>query len=75
MAYFGYLAGYRLVDEAMRDDDLHNMVREYMDREAEPTLRQVSSIDIEDYQDSLIERVSSTATRDTVTPQPGHLPR
>ncbi|MFJ2967550.1 mannitol dehydrogenase family protein [Streptomyces collinus] len=65
LAYFGFLAGYQYVHEAMADDELRNMVRAYMDREGSPTLPDLPGIDLDQYKDTLIERFSNPEIRDT----------
>ncbi|GIG23683.1 mannitol 2-dehydrogenase [Cellulomonas chitinilytica] len=66
LAYFGYLAGYRLVHEACQDPLFATFLRAYMDREATPTLEPVPGIDLDDYKRQLIERFSNGQVRDTV---------
>jgi mannitol 2-dehydrogenase len=66
LGYFGYLAGYRFVHEACQDPLLARFTRSYMDREATPTLPPVPGIDLDQYKQTLIERFSSAAVRDTV---------
>jgi mannitol 2-dehydrogenase len=65
LAFFGYLAGYRLVDEAMKDADLRRFVSAYM-AEAVPTLPPVPGIDLAAYRQTLLERFSNPAIRDTL---------
>jgi mannitol 2-dehydrogenase len=66
LAYFGYLAGYRLVHEACQDPLFATFLRAYMDREATPTLEPVPGIDLDDYKRQLVERFSNGQVRDTV---------
>ncbi len=66
LAYFGYLAGHRLVHEAARDQPLARFVRAYMDREGTPTLKPVPGVDLDEYKDTLIERFSNPHVRDQV---------
>lgn len=66
LAYLGYLAGYRYAHEAASDPVLARFVREYMDREATPTLRPVPGVDLELYKGQLIERFSNPEIRDTL---------
>jgi len=66
LAYFAYLCGYRLVHEAVQDELLRRFLRGYMREEVAPTLRPVPGVDLEHYQDQLIERFSNAAVRDTV---------
>jgi mannitol 2-dehydrogenase len=66
MAYFGYLAGYRLVHEAAQDGLFRHFLRGYMDAEATPTLPPVPGVDLDDYKSTLIERFSNPQIRDTL---------
>jgi len=66
MAYFGYLAGYRLVHEAVQDELFRRFLRGYMDAEATPTLPPVPGVDLDDYKSTLIERFSNPQIRDTI---------
>src|SRR3954452_10071185 len=66
LAYLGYLAGYRLVHEAAQDPLFQRFLVGYMEEEATPTLRPVPGIDLREYRESLIERFSNPAIRDTL---------
>lgn len=66
LAYFGYLAGYRLVHEAAQDELFRRFLRGYMDAEATPTLAAVPGVDLEDYKGTLIERFSNPQIGDTI---------
>jgi mannitol 2-dehydrogenase len=66
LAYFGYLAGYRLVHEVAQDPIFADFLLAYMQREATPTLEPVPGVDLGDYQRTLIERFSNAQVRDTV---------
>jgi mannitol 2-dehydrogenase len=66
LAYFGYLAGYRLVHEAAQDPLFQRFLLGYMEEEATPTLRPVPGIDLGEYRANLIERFSNPAIRDTL---------
>jgi mannitol 2-dehydrogenase len=66
MAYFAYLAGYRLVHEAAQDELFRRFLRGYMDAEATPTLPPVPGVDLDDYKRTLIERFSNPQIRDTI---------
>jgi mannitol 2-dehydrogenase len=65
LAYFGYLAGYRLVHEASQDPAFANFLRGYF-AEALPTLEPVPGIDLDAYKHQLVERFSNGAVRDTI---------
>jgi mannitol 2-dehydrogenase len=66
IAYFGYLAGYRLVHDAAQDPLFQDLLQRYMDEEATPTLSPVPGVDLDDYKKTLIERFSNPGVRDTV---------
>jgi mannitol 2-dehydrogenase len=66
MAYFGYLAGYRLVHEAARDPLFQAFLLGYMDQEASPTLAPVPGVDLQGYKYTLLERFSNPQVRDTL---------
>ena len=66
MAYFGYLAGYRLVHEAAQDPLFQAFLLGYMDKEATPTLAPVPGVDLDGYKYTLIERFSNPQIRDTI---------
>jgi mannitol 2-dehydrogenase len=66
VAYFGYLAGYRLVHDACQDPLFASFLLAYMDEEATPTLEPVPGIDLNDYKRSLIGRFSNPQVRDTI---------
>ncbi|HEX8768004.1 MAG TPA: mannitol dehydrogenase family protein, partial [Jatrophihabitans sp.] len=65
LAYFGYLAGYRLVHEASRDPAFAGYLLRYL-AEAVPTLEPVPGIDLEGYQQQLIVRFSNANVSDTL---------
>jgi len=66
MAYFGYLAGYRLVHEAAQDPSFQAFLLGYMNKEATPTLEPVPGVDLDGYKHTLIERFSNPQVRDTI---------
>jgi mannitol 2-dehydrogenase len=66
MAYFGYLAGYRLVHEAAQDPLFQAFLLGYMNKEAIPTLAPVPGVDLDGYKYTLIERFSNPQVRDTI---------
>ncbi|CAM3729918.1 mannitol dehydrogenase family protein [Occultella aeris] len=66
VAYFGYLAGYRLVHDACQDPLFSAFLLAYMDLEATPTLRPVPGVDLTAYKQTLIERFSNPNVRDTL---------
>lgn len=66
MAYLGCLAGLRYAHEACQDEELAAFLRRYMADEAAPTVPEVPGIDLAAYQDTLIDRFSSPAVKDTL---------
>jgi mannitol 2-dehydrogenase len=66
LAYFGYLAGYRLVHEAAQDPIFRQFLLGYMEEEATPTLRPVPGVDLGEYRVNVVERCSNPAIRDTL---------
>jgi mannitol 2-dehydrogenase len=66
VAYFGYLAGYRLVHDACQDPLFATFLLAYMDSEATPTLQPVPGIDLGEYKHELITRFSNPQVRDTI---------
>jgi mannitol 2-dehydrogenase len=66
IAYFGWLAGYRLVYDVAQDPLFARFLLAYMDREATPTLGDVPGIDLAAYKHQLIERFANPGVRDTV---------
>lgn len=66
LAYFGYLLGHRFAHDAALDPRMARFVRDYMDREATPTLPPVPGIDLDAYKDELLERFANPAIADTI---------
>ncbi|MDR1118877.1 MAG: mannitol dehydrogenase family protein [Bifidobacteriaceae bacterium] len=66
LCYFGHLATYRAVHDAVRDPDIARFLRRYMDQEATPTLEPVPGVDLEAYKGQLIERFGNANVADTV---------
>lgn len=61
MAYLGFLAGYDYVHQVMKDELLQQLVRRYMDQQAQPTLSIPEGFDIEQYKDQLCQRFANSA--------------
>jgi mannitol 2-dehydrogenase len=66
IAYFGYLCGYRLVHDAVRDPLFDRFLMRYMDREATPTLRPIPGVDLDLYKRTALERFGNPAIGDTI---------
>ncbi|RKK05430.1 mannitol dehydrogenase family protein [Pseudoroseomonas wenyumeiae] len=66
VAGLGRLLDYTYIDETMADPLLRDYMAALMDRETGPTLAPVPSIDLGAYKQTLIERFSNEAIKDTV---------
>jgi mannitol 2-dehydrogenase len=66
MAYFGYLAGYRLVHQAAQDPLFRAFLLGYMNSEAAPTLPLVPGAGLGAYQRTLLDRFANPEIRDTI---------
>lgn len=66
LASLGWLAGHRLVAEAMRDPRLDRYIRALMAKETAPTLPATLPVDLAVYQDRLVKRFSNRTLEDTV---------
>lgn len=66
LSYPAFLAGYRKVDEAMRDGDIRKFTRQYMDLDASPYVPAPGNTDLELYKTTLIERFGNSAVSDQV---------
>ena len=67
LSYIGYLNGYRYVHEAALDPIINEFVRFYMKNEVVKTLDPVPGINIEEYQNSILERFSNPNIKDTLS--------
>lgn len=66
LSYPSFLAGYRKVDEAMRDDVIRKFTRQYMDLDATPYVPAPGDTDLDNYKTTLIERFGNPAVSDQV---------
>ncbi|WP_269514792.1 mannitol dehydrogenase family protein [Brevundimonas subvibrioides] len=66
LASVGWLAGHRMVAEAMRDPRLERYIRALMRRETAPTLPAALPVDLQAYQDRLVKRFSNRTLEDTL---------
>ncbi|MFK7825745.1 MAG: mannitol dehydrogenase family protein [Oligoflexales bacterium] len=67
LSYFGFLIGYRYVHEAALDPVINKFVRYYMKNEVVKTLDPVPGVNIEEYQNSILERFSNPNIKDTLS--------
>lgn len=66
LCYFAYLAGYRLVHDAAQDPLFADFLLAYMRQEGAPTLPPLPRIDLDEFEQTVIERFSNAGVRDTV---------
>jgi mannitol 2-dehydrogenase len=59
LAYLGHLAGYRTTDEVLADDIFREYLARMMAEEIAPLLGEVPGIDLEEYQRTLLARLSN----------------
>jgi mannitol 2-dehydrogenase len=59
LGYLGYLAGHRTTDEAVADPAFRSFLTTMMAEEIVPGLPDVPGIDLEDYQQTLVERLAN----------------
>jgi mannitol 2-dehydrogenase len=64
IGYLGYLAGYRTTDELMADPVFRTFLTRLMAEEIAPLLPSVPGIDLDDYQGTLLERLSNPRMAD-----------
>jgi len=67
LAYLAALDGIDTVDAAMATPAIARFVRAFLDQEAKPVLPPVAGIDIDKYNDSLIERFSNPEIGDQIS--------
>ena len=66
ITYFGLLLNYDFVHEVTQSKAVVSYFKAYMDKEASSTLKPVPGIDLNDYQESLVERFQNANVRDTL---------
>jgi mannitol 2-dehydrogenase len=66
LAYLAALAGIHFVHDAVQDQRFSSFLRVFMKTEAAPNLTPPPGIELDSYQESLIERFSNPAIADTV---------
>ncbi|WP_207483861.1 mannitol dehydrogenase family protein [Arenibaculum pallidiluteum] len=64
IGYLGNLAGYAYVHEVMADPVFERFIRAFME-EVTPLVGTVPGIDLDEYKETLVERFSNTAVKDT----------
>lgn len=66
LSYPAFLAGYRKVDEAMKDENIREFTREYMDLDATPYVPAPGRVNLDEYKTTLIERFGNPSVSDQV---------
>lgn len=66
LSYPAFLAGYRKVDEAMKDDNIRKFTRQYMDLDATPYVPAPGNTNLDEYKTTLIERFGNPSVSDQV---------
>jgi mannitol 2-dehydrogenase len=66
LAYHAALAGIEYVHDAVGDDRIERFIRQLMADEAAPTLETPAGIDLDSYQNELVQRFSNPAIGDTI---------
>ena len=66
LSYPSFLGGYRKVDEAMRDERIHQLVRTFMDVDITPYVPAPGNTDLAVYKQTLIERFGNRSVSDQV---------
>lgn len=66
LSYPAFLSGYRKVDEAMRDSRIVKFVKDFMDKDVTPYVPAPSSVNLEEYKRTLIERFGNSSVSDQI---------
>lgn len=69
IGYFSFLRGHEYVHEAMADPLIHDIVAQFQELEAQPTLQPVPGVDLAEYRATLLSRFSNPGIRDTIARQ------
>lgn len=69
IGYFSFLRGHEYVHEAMNDPLIRDVVAQFQELEAQPTLQPVPGVDLAEYRATLISRFSNPGVRDTIARQ------
>jgi mannitol 2-dehydrogenase len=67
LSYPSFVKGHRAVDQAMQDEDIASLVRDFMNIDITPFVEVPKGIDLELYKQTLIERFSNKAVSDQVS--------
>ena len=64
LGYPGLLCGYRIVDEAMRDERLFTLLDRFVDRDVIPNLQAPQGVSLDAYKTKVLERFANPAIGD-----------
>lgn len=67
LSYPSFLKGYRAVDQAMQDEDIVTLVRNFMDIDVTPYVQVPEDTDLDAYKQILVERFSNRTVSDQVS--------
>jgi len=67
LSYPSFLKGYRKVDEALRDAEVVQLIRNFMDIDITPYVPAPDNTDLDLYKETLIERFSNTSVSDQIS--------
>lgn len=67
LSYPAFLLGYRQVDEAMRDEQLVRLLRNFMDLDSTPYVAAPGDTDLTRYKQTLLERFANRSVSDQVS--------
>lgn len=67
LSYPAFIKGYRKVDEAMHDEQIIKLVRDFMDIDITPLVPAPKGVDLEAYKQTLIERFANPAVSDQIS--------
>lgn len=67
LSYPSFLKGHRKVDAAMRDEEIVNLVREFMDIDITPYVPAPGDTDLDEYKQTLIERFGNRSVSDQIS--------
>lgn len=66
LAYLGYLAGFKYVDEVLADPTWNKYISDMMHKEVKPLLPAIPGVDIDKYCQTLMERFSNPTLKDEI---------
>jgi len=67
LGILGALHGYKTIDESAHNKNFLKFLKDFMDKEATPTLGKLGKVDLKEYKESLITRFQNTYIKDLVS--------